>query len=71
MEQGGKMKVSILIDQLKKLQDKYGDKIILLVNNDPESDEGSVYLYFETLMGGLNADLMDLSDEIEIYIREE
>jgi len=65
------MKVSLLIEQLKRLQDEYGDKEILLVNQNPESEEGSVYLYFQTLMGGLTSYLTDLSDEIEIYIREE
>jgi len=75
---GVDMKISKLIECLQIEQNSHGDKELILVNMSSE-EEGHMYMDFkiadrDTNVGViecLDADLMNLSDEIEIYITEE
>lgn len=55
-----------MIDELKLLQDEYGDKEISLVEIDEQ--EGNIYYYLDD---ECITEYMDLSDEIAIYIKSE
>jgi len=60
------MKIGKMIDELKLLQDEYGDKEISLIEIDEQ--EGNIYYYLDD---ECITEYMDLSDEIAIYIKPE
>ena len=60
------MKINKMIDELKLLQDEYGDKEISLIEMDEQ--EGNIYYYLDD---ECITEYMDLSDEIAIYIKPE